>query len=134
VSDERITPDESALEIDRLTAEIAKLERVRSNLEAEVAMLRVELRASQASRMLLASDISRLATEKICALQEKDEQIRAVERKIDQWSAKDRRLQLLEATLQSIQHSASWRVTKPLRDLMAIIRRFRGTNSPGPNL
>jgi predicted nucleic acid-binding Zn-ribbon protein len=125
---------ETPAEIQRLTAEVTRLDRVRADLEAEIMNLRLELRASQVSRMLLASDISRLATEKVCALQDKDEQLRALQRKLDEASVKDRRLQALEATINSVQHSASWRLTKPLRNFMAIIRRVRGGASAGSGL
>ena len=125
---------ETAAEIQRLTEEVTRLERLCADLEREMSNVRAELRTSQASRMLLASDISRLATEKVCALQDKDEQLRALQRKLDEWAVKDRRLQLLESTLSSVEHSASWRLTRPLRGLMALLRRVRGGGSPGSEL
>ena len=124
----------AAAEMQRLTAEVGRLEHLRADLEAEITHLQLELRTSQASRMLLAADISRLATEKVCALQDKDEQIRALQRKLDEWAIKGRRLKALENTMRSIEHSASWRLTRPLRDFMAMIRRLRGGGSAGSEL
>ena len=124
----------AAAEIQRLTAEVSRLERLRADLEAEITHLKLELRTSQVSRMLLAADISRLATEKVCALQDKDEQLRALQRKLDEWAIKDRRLKALENTMKSIERSASWRLTRPLRDFMAIIRRLRRGGSAGSEL
>lgn len=121
-------------ELQRLAAEVARLECIRADLESQIAGLRTELRASQASRTLLASDISRLATEKVCALLDKDEQLRTMQRKLDEWAVKGRRLQALEAIVSSIEDSASWRVTRPLRYLMALIRRVRRGSSARPDL
>jgi chromosome segregation ATPase len=125
---------ESAAEIQRLKAEVSRLEHSHADLKTELNNVRLELRASQASRMLLAAEISRLATEKVCALQDKDEQLRAVRRKVEVWAVKERRLEVLENTLKSIEHSSSWRLTRPLRNFMAILRRIRGGGSAGPEL
>jgi chromosome segregation ATPase len=124
VSEQQDAYDRTA-ETQRLTAEVARLEHTLGDVEAELNSVRVELRASQASRMLLAAEISRLTTEKVCALQDKDEQLRtALQREQVYWAVKERRLQELEATVKSVEHSASWRLTRPLRAFMAILRRM----------
>ena len=49
-------------------------------------------------------------------------------------SVASERLAELESTLGAVEHSASWRLTRPLRGFMALVRRVRGGGSAGSEL
>jgi chromosome segregation ATPase len=99
----------------------------RTKLEAEIATLKNELRASQATRTLLAADVSRIATEKISAILEKEAEIKGLRVQLDRCTE---RFQSVETVLRSVERSLSWRTTKPLRDFMQFARRLR-SRTPG---
>lgn len=111
---------------------------------AEIEGLRNEIRASQSSRLLLAAELSQLATEKNFVMREKDEEVRRLENRLhkveeqlkDSQAETQTALQRIEILAKSenslldlkssVENSLSWRVTKPLRDVMRVLRGSRG--------
>lgn len=152
--------DAVAAELDRLKRNLIESSSHNNKLHADLETIRTELRLSQASRVLLAADLSQLATGKISVIRDKEEELRTLKNKwtvdlaqkderinalqveLENCSAvsleKDNRLRSLEleiatdhAVLKGVETSLSWRMTKPMRHLMGIIRRLRRGTSPG---
>ncbi len=128
-----------------LSSELEEMERrTEEKIQTELGSIRTELRAAQASRNLLATQISQLTMEKNSALREKQEELKLLREKLAEQAAqiekcaeKQRELQSLEAQLAAhkealagVQHSISWRITKPMRGVMSILRG-RGHGSSG---
>jgi hypothetical protein len=119
-----------------------------AKLLADVEMLKGELRASQSFRLLLAAELSQTAMEKTSLAREKDEELRRVQDRLKElqglWESSSteqndtaRAIALeseksLTALRLAVENSMSWRVTKPLRSVMQVIRGRRSGASGGP--
>jgi hypothetical protein len=154
--------------IEAIAAELKGIDQTNDvhQLKSDLQTLRTELTAAHASRMLLAADLSQLATDKISAIREKNEELRlrmqAWELQVEEFKAessrKDERLRKLEletrakddrmrslelevaaareserAVLAAVHNSLSWRVTRPMRDVVAALRRSRRGAPPASN-
>jgi DNA repair exonuclease SbcCD ATPase subunit len=119
----------------------------------EIQLLKAELRAAQSERLVLAAEVSQLATDKRKAIREREEAIESARRRTeqsegerlelvsqitqrriekDQKNESERRVKDLEtelerhrAILRGVEGSLSWRVTAPVRKTMEALRKIR---------
>ncbi|MBV9155889.1 MAG: methyltransferase domain-containing protein, partial [Acidobacteriaceae bacterium] len=132
------------LNLESVSAELKALDRrAEERVESELAWIRTELRASQASRNLLATQVSQLAMEKSSALRDKNEELKDLQEKLEcratdkeDLVAQEKEMRLLQAQITAyraaligVENSISWRITKPMRAVMSFLRgRGNGTS------
>jgi hypothetical protein len=119
-----------------------------AKLLADMEILKGELRASQSSRLLLAAELSQTTMEKNSLAREKDEDLRQVQSRLKELeellessnAEKNDAARAIVAESEksltalrfAVENSMSWRVTKPLRGIMQVIRGSRPGPSGGP--
>jgi hypothetical protein len=153
---------EIALRIDAEPAAVAKtvttqLQREHAanaaKMAEEIQLLKVELKAAQSERLVLAAEVSQLATDKMQAIREKEEVLESARRQAGQ-DESDRReltakiaqlrseraqrikdleieLEREKAVIRGVERSLSWRVTAPVRKTMEALRKVRNGGSSG---
>src|SRR5271165_1962745 len=94
------------------------------------ANLRIELHAAQAERMLVGAELARVASEKNELRRELKRSEQTYSRAIEELASVRSSLELEQWIRWSMEHSRSWRITKPMRDFMLAVRgkpRTEGT-------
>jgi hypothetical protein len=121
--------------------EVARFLRFPPDDAADVEILRSELRSSHASRLLLAAELTRCGTEKNALVREQEEimntyreRVKRLEEMLEIANSRasvtaqlraEENEKRTAAALKSMEESLSWRVTKPLRAVMRVIRGSR---------
>jgi hypothetical protein len=113
--------------------------RVASNDTTELEILRGELKAAQACKLLLTAKLAQCGTGTNAIVRERDEAIRdssarlgELEALLEEANARAAKTEQAWAVARSyemnigaIEHSVSWQMTKPLREMLRLIRGFK---------
>ena len=126
-----VTADAGKLAIEALQAARLAAESQTVAAKSLATDLRIELHAAQVERMLVATELARVASEKNELRRElkRNEQTYSHAMKEELASVRSS-LELEQKIRWGMEHSRSWRITKPMRDFMFALRGKREAEAP----
>ena len=129
---EAVEPVIRMLQAARLAAEAqtATAEAQTAAAQSQAAVLRAELHAAQAERMLVAPEMARVASERDELRRELQRTGQTCSRALEELASVRRSLELEQEIRRGMEHSHSWRITKPMRSFMFALRGKRESEVP----